>query len=556
MLVSTWHRDGERLRFVLPTATSTSAPPTCELQDLVPSASVNSRTRRRRVLVCVCPRRRAGLRSRSSSTSVEMPTPLWWWCSAVGILVSSADAWLASIRLHAPWRALRAQHASSRRFKPPGHAEASITSAASVALLPFEPQQLPRSNRSQWFEGWFVRLVDDDAGASVALILGSLRKRRQQTGGRSVADADVKSPPEGDASTGGKAVLQMVLESDFDEHILVLAYRDRSGHHHMEAVQMEGSEVLLSGPRGAIDSGASSQGPVLRWWSERYGGMTVSGDDATIDVSLPGQLRLVANVSGPRVAWSEASPNRAGPEGWLSRTGLLPCHYFVHSFASPTTYVLQHGTRSPPRLGSRAVAHMERNYGEAFPTGYTWAQASSRKEGAFLVVTGGLFVVGPLTTLTYIIGLRVPGRDSGGCKADDPEGHEGLVGDSTAEGGGEGSEGGERGGLAWDFRTTDLDSVRAVRRPCHGTLSLNATSRDGRRRLLLLLAAPPETFGEPMPIPTQGGFSSQPGCRESYAATAHIVALRRASRASSRWVQPLRLSVPLAALEFGGSWQC
>ena len=471
---------------------------------------------------------------------------LVWWCS-----IGLSDAWLASLRLRAPWqtiRALRSSHDTSRASRPQRHAGASVTSAA---LLPFEPQTLPRWNRTQWFEGWFVRLVDEDAGASVALIMGSLRKRRQTWRDSTAAFGSVA--PDGDelpaVTTAYDEERLRAADSDlFDEHILVLAYRDRDGRHHTQAVQMEGSEVLLSGPRDA-ESKAAGGGPQLRWWSERHGGMTVSGDAATIDVSLPGKLRLIANVSGPRVAWSDASPDRAGPEGWLSRTGLLPCHYFVHSFASPTAYVLQHATLSPPRLGSRALTHMERNYGEAFPTGYTWAQASSRQDGAFLVVTGGLFVVGPLTTLTYIIGLRVPGRTSGrgGYQAESRK---------IGEGGAASGAGSAHGGLAWDFRTTDLDRMRAVRRPCDGTLSLNATSRDGRRQLIVLLAAPPDTFGEPMPIPTHGGFSSQPGCRESYAATAHVVALRRASRASRRWEQALRLTVPLAALEFGGSWQC
>ena len=202
----------------------------------------------------------------------------------------------------------------------------------------------------------------------------------------------------------------------------------------------------------------------------------------------------------------------------------------MHSFGSPTRYRLERGA-SRPLVGVAARAHMERNYGDAFPTGYTWAQASAPAGAAFLVVTGGLFMVGPLTTRTYIVGLRVP---TGGASR-------------------------RREGFAWDFRTTDLDRIRTVRRPCAGELALNATSRDGRRRLLLLLSAPPDSFGEPMPIPTQGGFSSQPGCRESYAATARVVALQRAVPASAphvAWEERLRLAVPLATLEFGGSWQC
>ena len=45
-------------------------------------------------------------------------------------------------------------------------------------------------------------------------------------------------------------------------------------------------------------------------------------------------------MSAPRLAWDPAQPDCRGPEGWLARTHLLPCHYFVHSFGSPATYRL------------------------------------------------------------------------------------------------------------------------------------------------------------------------------------------------------------------------
>ena len=57
-----------------------------------------------------------------------------------------------------------------------------------------------------------------------------------------------------------------------------------------------------------------------------------------------------------------------------------------------------------------------------------------------------------------------------------------------------------------------------------GALHLNAASCDGRRRLSLSLAAAPSSFGAPIPVPTPQGFSAQPGCRESYAATLQLAA--------------------------------
>lgn len=447
------------------------------------------------------------------------------------VVLQLVSSWPSRLRLQLPRRLPSALQRRQPRItaRPPTNTEAA--SAVISSLLPFEPQPLPSSNRSQWFEGWFVRLVDHDAKASVALILGSLRRRQEALGHNDSHTLGARTSRTEHCSEllhrreHGRTCALPVGTDDFDEHILVLAYRNRRGRHHTYTAHLHGPGVTLSGPSREAGAGWSSDGggPQMVWWSRRHGGMAVHGNTASIDVTLPGGLTLVANISGPRVAWSDVSPDREGPEGWLARTGLLPCHYFVHTFGSRTTYRLRHGTRRA--FAGIARSHMERNYGDTFPAGYTWAQASAQGGAAYLVLTGGLFVVGPLTTRSYIVGLRAP---PGGVTDD---------------------------GLSWDFRSTDLDRIRALRRPCAGKLELNATARNGRRRLLLRLSAPPDSFGAPMPIPTEDGFSNQPGCRESYAAIAHVVALVRRS-VTSMWEEQLRLSVPLATLEFGGTWQC
>jgi hypothetical protein len=366
---------------------------------------------------------------------------------------------------------------------------------AAAAVLPLEPQPLAR-RRQQWFEGWFFRFIDHATATSVAVIFGSMRggighAADERAAGRS---ADWRAQP-------------------FDEHLLVLAYRDGGGADVMRSVLLDGPAVTIGG------GGARAGGPRVEWWSERNGGMRIEGDAALVDVTLPGGVRVAANVSGPRVPWSEgARADRDGPEGWLARTGLLPCHYFVHSFGSPSSYALWRAGRARRPQRGRALAHVERNYGDAFPTGWVWGQAASAAADAFLVLTGGRFVIGPLTTYSYIIGLRA-------------------------------------GALSWNFRTTDADRVVDVRRACEGALALNATSRDGRRRLELALAAPPATFGERIMVPTNRGyFSDKPGCRESYAATAHVAAWER--EAGGKYALALRAAIPLAVLEFGGGFQC
>ena len=182
------------------------------------------------------------------------------------------------------------------------------------------------------------------------------------------------------------------------------------------------------------------------------------------------------------------------------------------------------------------MAHIERNWGDSFPTGWVWAQASAPFGEAFLVLTGGRFVIGPITTDSHVIGLRT--RGGGG-------------------GGGRGGRGGMRRrnrdgaqSLSWDFRTTDLDRIVERRDACGGGLVLNATSRDRQRRLELHFSAPPASFGEPIPVPTVSeGFSARPGCRESYTAVVEIAAWQRQELVFTR-------RVPRAVLEFGGEFQC
>lgn len=387
-----------------------------------------------------------------------------------------------------------------------------------VAALPFEPQPLPRQRRMPFFEGWFLRLVDHRTLTSIAVVFGSLRLGEGSASGSKHAESSTSA---------------LEVANTFDEHIVVVGYSSNAqGHHGTRTLYLAGSEVTLAGGDTTDIPGVpqcEAGEPRISWWSNTHGGLRSVGDDATLDLRLPG-LQLAANISAPRVPWDPSHPNRRGPEGWLAPTGLLPCHYFVHSFGSPATYRLWQPETTTVRrrggarehggweLSGQALTHMERNWGVTFPAGWVWAQAIAAGGACRLVLTGGLFAIGPLATQQYVVGLRA-------------------------------------GALAWDFRTTDLDGVSEARLPCAGELRLNLTSRDGTRRLGLALRAPPESFGERIPVPTVGGFSDVPGCRESYAAVATVVAAGRRVRLAA-WAELGRWTVPLAVLEFGGNYQC
>lgn len=216
-----------------------------------------------------------------------------------------------------------------------------------------------------------------------------------------------------------------------------------------------------------------------------------------------------------------------GIQGWLGRTPLLPCRYFVHSLASRTTYSLRlrprppslaTSTRPPTHLAGQGYAHMESNHGNCFPSAWIWCNAIGPDRAVSLLMVGGKFEIGPSAPTTWILTLRSPRFN-------------------------------------WVFRTTDLDEVNAHLQYTTGTLQVQARSRCGRRRLTVSLCAPVGSFGAPIYVPTAQGFSCQPGCRESFTGKAIIRAVDEGEGGGGRIVREETHEVPLAALELGGEMQ-
>ena len=353
----------------------------------------------------------------------------------------------------------------------PVHKPASFGGAR--AFLPLEPQPSPKSRRKQWFEGWFFRLTDHRALTSVAVVFGSLRRPNEP-------------PP-----------------AAFSEHIVVVAYRDGAGVARTEAAYLDAGAVRIrGGAADAFDAPAiGGGGPRVSWWSDEHGGMVVEGDRAMLDVRVAG-LRLAANVSAPRVPWDAARPDTAGPEGWLARTGLLPCHYFVHSFGSPARYrLLRRGALvagGGARDGARR-AQLRRHVSDGVGVG-----AGERRRRR-----------------------RAPHPD--GRPLRDRAAHDALVRARRPRRR-------ARARLPHHRPRPRRGGAPPVRRP------LRAQRHLARRPppAALRIAAPPASFGRPIPVPTLDGFSAAPGAVESYAAVADLVAHARAPRAPRARRRPRR----------------
>ncbi|CAM9902697.1 unnamed protein product [Laminaria digitata] len=223
-------------------------------------------------------------------------------------------------------------------------------------------------------------------------------------------------------------------------------------------------------------------------------------------------------------------------------------------------------TDAPRAVVGRGSMHMEANYGESFPTGWVWAQGCSATEGLYgnvfqdgevvddgsgfssdtkggsgtgigdggdeeesmetparFVLTGGRFVIGPVTTNSFVMAFRSKEH-------------------------------------SWNFRSTDLDRIAVKASRAENRLKLVARSWGGNRVLKADIHAPAASFGSAIYVPTPEGFSDAPGCVESYAATATFRLYTKGDKADGDGVtRPLVLreevEFKLAALEFGGDFQ-
>ena len=328
-----------------------------------------------------------------------------------------------------------------------------LSLAALVAGSPFDPFPLAARPSGSFFDGWFLRVVDHAHSRSLAFIVGAYQPKGFPDAYESswlsilVASAD------------GATVTEQTFAGDVNITLL-------SGH------SPGASPDQVSPPRFELSV------PSLVT-------LRVDGDEVSLDANING-LRVDVHVSAPRAAWDAGAPNGAGPEGMLRHVPwALPCHYFVHTLASPARYTV-HGTGDGVAMSGVGFAHLETNYGALFPKAWVWMQGVDALGTTQLLITGGQFVVGGITTKTYIVAFRSP----------------------TA------------GTL--NFRTTDADSITVAEQDaCAGRFRVSATpsllSALWKRALQISInvSANIESFSDPLFVPTAAGWSNDPGACSS-----------------------------------------
>ena len=368
--------------------------------------------------------------------------------------------------------------------------------------------------RGSFFQGWLIRNVDHEKNCSFILIVGSFSKKKS---------------------------------CSYDEHYVFCCVSTDQYTRSAEAFPLPSSVSLKKAKAGIKDPAITN----IHWSAKELGSFTFTDSECSGCFNFNSNYLNIKFNATSRVGWkqgggvevnkcntnitkstnSEGSTHRGtfnsdrgdGPEGWLGYTPLLPCHYFVHSVGSSCSYDVQFGgvknnDKSSIRVRGSGFSHIEGNHGTFFPEGWTWCQAISPGNEASLSFVGGKFEIAGLNPINFVVFFR------------------------------------RKNGQRVVFRTTDLDRIQYTIHPSRGVIHIKASSRNIFREEILDIYVSSKVpsnmhFGSAVYIPTAAGFSNQPGCVETYTATALIKFYANRSQ-----LEPEVYCIPLTALEFGGSF--
>jgi len=325
-----------------------------------------------------------------------------------------------------------------------------------------------------WFEGWYTRV--SDAGGS-----------------RSIAVIGASSLPKGEGFTPGQPlpgyINVLISEGDGRPTVSYTVFPDNT-------VSRVGGEPVSSNP---IPFSPAD----FEWVAEGFG--TITQD--RVDITIPGVLALHIQTEN-RLPFNVHNPEW-GPYGVLDLFP-LPLRWWIHSLGSDARYrYTLLDTEDPQEISGIGYAHLEKNWGAAFPIGWVWTQGiAAHNEAQFVMSTAevdlGLFVLS-----AWIAAFRSP-----------------LV--------------------SWDFIfSMPAAVVYTERDACEGTFLFEIT--DPTRTLLFDASAPPDSFG-PVSSPSEDGFQPDNGI-ESFSATVRVSAHEGGVLLDERVFTN-------AALEFGAEFTC
>ncbi|RYH17486.1 hypothetical protein EON65_28490 [archaeon] len=322
------------------------------------------------------------------------------------------------------------------------------------------------SVRGPFFQGWLVRCVDHSSSLSFVLIVGSFSMRSSR---------------------------------DYTQHYVFLGVNNAGKHQCFHSFPDPSSVTVSEHKDSYLD---------ITWKANNVGYFQFNSTACAGSFTFPYNSSLQFESSS-RIPWQPSEKiGFVGPEGWLGLTSLLPCHYFVHSVGSTTSYKLH-----TPNLGDMegvGYAHIEGNHGTFFPEGWTWAQAIASNNTASFSLVVGRFVIGPGAPMNSMMFLR------------------------------------RRNGKTAVIRSTDMDRIKYSLDGKERTAYVQGLSLIKGFQVRIAIRTTDDSAHRVF-IPTINGFSDQPGCVETYTAVASVVF-------QEVGMEEEIYEFPLTALEFGGSF--
>ena len=256
----------------------------------------------------------------------------------------------------------------------------------------------PLVKNQRWFEGWYTRFTlnsNDSTSTSMGVIFG-------------------KFAPSPMIPKSQDALLSLLIQTESDG---------------LRVINVHPEEYVLETPSACSMKIVTEAGPcfdlrISSSSSQSHAQITVRPSHQTYTIRVRDQnsgqvYDFTARIGGQtsRVKWSDK-----GPEEFAY--GLpLPLHWYVHSTASPAHVEFKHVGSGHVLVQGEAKAHMEKNWGRAFPARWLWAQYVSstsglnaeQQKGDQIVLAGGDLGFGPVLGAvipdTFLLLLRIPSLD-------------------------------------------------------------------------------------------------------------------------------------------------
>lgn len=492
----------------------------------------------------------------------------------------------------------------------------SATRAATQALPPSHPVLQHAPWGTAYFEGWAFRAVAADMGVAM-IVIGSSSPRAQSNftehlvllqyhqGDTHIIEHALL--PAGAVDAWSTQPSRPYIAPLGSGRTLNFVWRVAPGHPAAGELRVHGSHVSCSFalPGLAIELGADArvawdarrEGAGVEGWASKFG-TVLPCRYFVYSLASPATVRVRAPAAG---GGSNARlPLAAGAEGGSTLGG-------TSLAAEPNGSSARRASAEPPSAAEAALAalraptlassfrarvHMEGNHGSGFPLGWHWVHAlgvdwpaapghqraarrraaaarrlvpdarrrqreppQAAPNGTFLLAAGVLLNVGGVLTSQSVLAYGAPAGSTG-------------------------AHGARSAALRWDFRTTDGDRLSVYRDACRGRLAVRAVSLDGTRQLRLRVEAARANFGPPLLVPTEHGFSDNPGCSEAHGARMRVSALVRPPIAGAllkalprgspsmlrkwlptsgggyKWKTVQSSTLEMGALEFGGGFSC